>query len=247
MVILPPELLATFPPAKTALLDRVRRDVDDDMLRVISRADYGNQADELFPQLVQFRDTGQLPEPMEFWLHEVLALTRWSDPERPGLSGFGYGPSGISGHWTRLFVCAALLRADVEPAVDVEDGATSTLAQLLVSASVMESSVNEAIGQFLTWRLMEVDRPWEEPVFALALLVVAVRLRVGRLSEQAVGIFAERVLVSDAIHQVQYGPLRLWQEHWKPLSAELRREAAAIADVVVREDVFLCAGLIEVG
>lgn len=244
---LPPDLLAAFPPSKTALLDRVRRDVDDDMLRVISRADYGERADELLPQLVQFRDTGQLPEPMEFWLHEVLALTRWCDPDRPELSSFGYSPNGISGHWTRLFVCAALLRADAEPAVDVEDGATSTLAQLLVSASVMESSVNEVIGQFLTWRLMEVDRPWEEPVFALALLVVAVRLRVGRLSEQTIGVFAERVLVSDAIHQVQYGALKFWQQHWSPLTAELRHEAAAFTDAVVREDLLLCAGLIEVG
>lgn len=244
---LPPELLTAFPPSKTALLDRVRQDVDDDMLRVISRADYGLQAEELFPQLVRIRDTGQLPEPMEFWLHEVLALTRWCDPERPEFSSFGHSPSGISGHWTRLFACAVLLKADVEPAVNAEDDATSTPAQLLVSALVMESSVNEVIGQFLTWRLMEVDRPWEEPVFALALLVVAVRQRVGRLSEQTIGIFAERILVCDAIHQVQYGPLRLWQEHWKPLSAELRREALAFTDAVVREDVLLCAGLIEVG
>lgn len=38
MMDLPPELLAAFPPSKTALLDRVRRDVADEMLRVISRA-----------------------------------------------------------------------------------------------------------------------------------------------------------------------------------------------------------------
>lgn len=247
MMDLPPDLLAAFPPSKTALLDRVRRDVDDDMLWVIARADYGYKAEELFPPLVQMRDSGQIPVPMKFWLQEVLALTRWCDPERPELSGFGYGPSGISGHWTRLFVCAALLRADVEPAVDVEDGATSTLAQMLVNASLMESSVNEAIGQFLAWRLMEIDHPWEEPVFALALLVVAVRPRVGRLSEQTIGVFAERVLVSDAIHQVQYGALELWQMHWSPLTAELRRQAAAFTDAVVREDLLLCAMLIEVG
>ncbi len=245
---LPPGLLTAFPPSKTALLDRVRRDVDDDMLRVISRADYGELADELFPQLVQIRDTGQLPVLMTGWLREVLELTRFSDPDHPDRPPFEPGPKGMSGHWTRLFACAVLLRTDTEPAgVLADDNPSSTLAQLLVSASLMESSVNEAVGQFLTSRMTTVDHPWEEPVFALALLVLAVRLRVGRLSEQTIGIFAERILVCDAIHQVQYGPLQLWQEHWKPLSAELRREAAAISDAVVREDVLLCAGLIEVG
>jgi hypothetical protein len=52
-----------FPPDPDLLLDRTRKLVDDESLGEIARADYGQQADEMYVLLRSIRDTGQLPSP----------------------------------------------------------------------------------------------------------------------------------------------------------------------------------------
>lgn len=253
---LPPELLAAFPPSRTALLDRVRQDVDDDMLRVISRADYGNEADKLFPQLVRIRDTGQIPVPMYGWLDEVLTLTRWSDPDHPNRPPYEPGPTGISGHWTRLFACAVLMLRSVIDTDWEDNAADSTLARCLASAGVLPDDVNAALASFLVWRLSRTAWNSNELWDALGLLILATRLRNGRFSEAQLGVFASWLLGEEGRLRQSSGPhfapgrplpFSLMHGFWQPLIDELQRATEAMTDRAARENVLLCAMLLEPG
>lgn len=248
MVILPAELLAAFPPSKTALLDRVRRDVDDDMLWVIARADYGYKAEELFPPLVQMRDSGQIPVPMSGWLDEVLTLTRWNDPDHPNRR------TGIAGHWTRLFACAVLMLRSVIDTDWDDNAADATLAQCLASARVLPDDVNAALGSFLVWRISRAAWNPNELWDALGLLIVALRLREGRFTESQVGNFAALILADEQRIRQSSGPhfapgrplpFSVQRGFWTPLVAELQRVGEAMTDAAAQENVLLCAVLME--
>jgi hypothetical protein len=176
-------------------------------------------------------------------LREVLTLTRWSDPDHPYASSFEPGPSGQSGHQIRLFVCAVLLRAEAEPTnqyVDIDP--ESTLAQCLASARVLGTELSEAVAGFLTWRIPRMERNSEPLLFALGLLILAIRLRSGRFVESVLGAFAEWVLSEEAIHGFS-----LRSGYWQPLATELMDEAAAIRADDVRTNLELCELLLERG
>lgn len=247
---LPPELLAAFPPSKTALLDRVRQDVDDDMLREISRADYGYKAEELFPPLVQMRDSGRIPVPMSGWLDEVLTLTRWSDPDHPNRR------TGIAGHWTRLFACVVLMLRSVIDTDRDDEAADATLAQCLASARVLPDDVNAALGSFLVWRLSRTAWNPNELCDSLGLLIVVLRLREGRITEPQIGGFAALILAEDQRMRQSSGPhfapgrplpFSVQRGFWTPLAAELQRAGGAMTDGAARENVLLCAMQLEPG
>ncbi len=73
---IPPELFDVFSPSADLLLDWTRRHSDDVILTDIANADYRYRADELLPVLRQIRASGIIPDPLEWQLHEELALTR---------------------------------------------------------------------------------------------------------------------------------------------------------------------------
>ena len=84
-----------------ALLNAIRPLVDVAILKKIADADYGHGAEENLAILKTIRDEGVLPVPLDWFPHEVCALTRWETPKKDDRRG----------HIARLFACAILLRA----------------------------------------------------------------------------------------------------------------------------------------
>jgi hypothetical protein len=254
---IPAVLIATFPPSAELLLDRARRHVDDTMLLEIARADYGHMADQMMAELRPIRDNGVIPSPMDWQLTEVLELTRWCNPEVPNAPPFEPGPTGRRGHQTRLFACAVLLRAAAEPAHPFRDGAEdSTLAQSLASAKVLGEEMSEAAARFLTWRIPRMESCSEPLLFAVGLLVLATRLRSGKIADPVLGTLAEWVLAEEALYQRAFPSdssnpkpiaFSLQSGFWRPLATELMDEAAAIRADDIRTNLQLCKLLLETG
>jgi hypothetical protein len=258
MMDVPAALTAAFAPSADLLLHRARRQIDDAMLMEIASADYGHMADEMMTELRPIRDEGIIAAPMHWQLSEVLRLTRWCNPERPNPHPFKPGPTGRSGHQIRLFACAVLLRAEAAlPNENIDSSEDSTLAQCLSSARVLGEEMSEATARFLTWWLPHMVSYSEPLLFDLALLILALRLRSGRIPDRVLDDVAEWVLDEDARWQKEIAPrdpsypkpiaFSLQSGFWQPLAAELRDEAATIRTAAVRDKIELCALLLEPG
>jgi hypothetical protein len=140
----------------------------------------------------------------------------------------------------RAFACAALLRAAMQDGHWEE----ATLAQCLASAGAISEEMSVAAARFLTWVIPLIgdsrDHRW---LFAFGLLVVATRLRSGRIPVAALGEAANWVLAEEARGRPpRFDPSNpeplafgLMYGHWRPLAAELLREAAAIRTDAVRD------------
>jgi hypothetical protein len=235
-----------FPPSADMLLDRARNYVDDAMLMEIARADYGYTADEVFRQLRPIRDEGIIPSPLIGPVAEALQLSRFCDPDRPNLPPFEPGPSGRRGHQIRLFACAVLLRDDFRD--------DTSLANCLTSAGVLGDEMSEAVARFLTWQLSRVHCIDLSVLSALALLIVAIRLRYGRITDKLLGDLAEWVLAEEARGRVPIEPnpqermpaaFSLQQGFWQPLALELAKYAATIDAPAIRESLQMCALLLD--
>ena len=75
------DLLERFDPEPDGLLDSISAYIDDEMLKEISLADYGDDAPEHLTALRTLRDAGIFPAKMVWVPGEVLELIRWSEPE----------------------------------------------------------------------------------------------------------------------------------------------------------------------
>src|ERR1700759_2204844 len=106
------DLLNRFRPEPDVLLRAISAHISDEMLEVISIADYGDRADEHLAALRQVRDTGTFPAELHWCPMEVFELTRWSEPDDPDWKP---GRTGEFGQWMRAFSCSAILRAEHEP------------------------------------------------------------------------------------------------------------------------------------
>ena len=227
------------------------------MLWDIAEADYGMQAEEMFPLLGALRDTGKIPAPMPAQLIEVLELTRWCNPDEPNRPPFQPGPSGARRHHTRLFACAVLMRASVEPFFGYTGiNEDATLAQCIASAIALGEELSEASACFLTWQLAAPQGDLERLFIGLGLLLLATRLRTERFTDSALGDVAEWVLTEEAgdPQTMQWNPadekpiaFSLYEERWQPLAIWLKAEAATIEAQDIREDLQLCAILLETG
>lgn len=259
----PPALLAAFPPSADLLLDLARQDVDDAMLMDIARADYGYGAVEVMPELRHIRDEGIAPIPIDGMLEEILSLTCFSDPDAPARPPFEPGPSGRRGHQIRLFACAVLLRIDAESSSgDASHLGDSALARGLFSANVLGEEMNEALARYLTWRSTRQRDDSEllfrseldPPIIALGLLILAIRLRAGRLAEPDIGAIAEWVLALESLERrafpacpmdLQPPPFSFHAGFWKPFVAEFKDGAESIRDSNIRTDIQLCSLLLD--
>jgi hypothetical protein len=235
---LPPALLAAFPASSDLLLDIASRQVDDGMLREIAAADYGCDVDAHLAGLRPIRDQGIVPAPMGWHPGEVLELIRWSNPENPAHKP---GSPGRRGHQMRAFACAALLRAALQDGGDITPEAT--LAQCLASAKVLGEEMSGAAARFLTWVIPLMPRSEFRWLFAFGLLAVATRLRSGRVADRALGDAAHWVLAEEASGRAPIDPSNpqplafgLLYGYWRPLAAELLREAADIHADDVRDN-----------
>lgn len=248
---IPASLPAAFPPSPDALLEITRVQIDNDMLREISRADYGVGAGEIYEELLPIRNRGVVPSPLPFWVHEVCSLTQYSTPDPPFFSG----PPDFRTHWIRLFACAVPLRAagETERLSGSDD---ITLAQTLSSTKILGAEVSHAAARFLTWRFSSLTYnynsthlPWH-----LALLILAVRLRAGRFTDSQLTEIAQWVLYAEAkyledcpVYVSDPPPTRSGGQagYWTPLVAEVHFEADKMQDAGLRERLKMCAMMME--
>jgi len=242
----PSSLQACFPASSDRLLNLSRAQIDDGMLREIADADYGIDGDAHFAALLPIRDQGTIPVPMGWHPGEVLRLMRWSNPEDPNHQPGGRGPRG---HQMRAFSCAVLLRSAFENGEEAEE---ATLAQCLASAKTLGDEMSNAAARFIVWCLPFVSSR-DRWLFALGLLLLATRLRAGRISDHALSDISAWVLAEESESRLGYDPSDPPPEAfgmtfgcWKPLVAELIANAADIDSIDVREDVeFIGAMLVE--
>ncbi len=257
MMEIPASLLVAFPPSAGLLLDRARRATDDAMLWEIARADYGCEADDMMIELRPIRDDGVVPAPLPWMLGEVLTLTHYSNPDVPNAPPFEPGPTGRRGHQTRLFACAVLLHAEAKlPQEEGNIAADSALAQCLVSANVLGEEMSEAAARYLTWRISCRERGPKSLLFALGLLILATRLRSGRLAEPSLGAIARWILAMESLEQREFPPspagprplpFSIQAGFWQPLAAELKNEADSLREDYIRTDLELCGLLLDPG
>jgi hypothetical protein len=196
---IPTNLLTSFAPSPNALLDLIRKQTDNSMLREIAEADYGMDADAHLLELYRIRDTGQISAPIKWEPKEVLELIRWSEPDAPNTKQEN---TGTRGHIMRAFACAALLRAAADPAnTGYFDSENSTIAQLLASALVLGRDLQEAAASFLAWRIEQLNVDQERPFFALALLILATLLGQPKFSEEELGHLADWTIAEEAFER----------------------------------------------
>jgi len=150
------EILNRFDPDADVLLRAIAAHINDEMLEVISIADYGDRADEHLVALRQVRDTGTFPEKMQLCPMEVFELIRWSEPEDPNWKP---GRTGEFGQWMRAFSCAAILRAEHEPwKYHYNDSSTdSTVIQLILGLQALPVDLTHQAVQHFAWLILNSD------------------------------------------------------------------------------------------
>lgn len=254
---IPAELWHAFPPSATSLIDVSRRDLDQDLVAWMVRSSHGPASQQLEPELLHVWETGGLPTPLGFAVAEVLERIRGFHPGRPSAASSEPGPTGRKGHQARLFACALLLKAAAEPAIEYVDlEPDSTLARALVSASVLGDEALEALASFLTWRLADSETEPYRLRGALALLILAVRLRETRFSDPSLAEIAGWVLDEELelsreqgsqfpAGEPEQGGLSLQQVCWQPIVDQFRHESSLIESEETRVKLDLCALMLD--
>jgi hypothetical protein len=161
---IPAWIRSEFPADRRAAVDYLRRLIDEEMLREIAAADYGDRVQEHYAAIEPIWSDGTLARLGTWFPMEVLELIRWSEPEDPDWKP---GSTGLRGHKMRAFSCAVLLAT---PNFDPDK---ATLIQMLDSVFAIGNEAPEAMGRFLTWRIGAIERGQDRPFFALALAAIA--------------------------------------------------------------------------
>jgi hypothetical protein len=206
-------LLDRCEPSPTALLDWLRSRIEDDMLEEIARADYGWAANEHLAALRRIRDEGTVFTPMKIVpAGEVLSLVRWSEPDDPTRTNESHGARG---HLLRLFCCAALARAGVEPMNQTHSNyglQNTTIVQLLRSALALGPEAGTPSLRFLAWcALQEGTADEEYPFLALSIMLLATSLR----HHEADGVWLWQL--SDwviGVEAVARSRTQFWRDTW---------------------------------
>jgi hypothetical protein len=186
-------LLEELRPSPTDLFELLRSRVDDSMLQEIAEADYGEDAEEHFRALKRVQTSGELP-PNEWIPMEVIELIRFSQPDDPTWKP---GSTGTRGHVMRAYCCVILLRIAADPKNYVYfEGENQTIIQLIDSALALGGDAQLAALRLLCWRTLSLPRADDEyPFFALAILLLAVRL--GALKEDGIIRLADWVVAEE--------------------------------------------------
>ena len=122
-----------------ALLDWLRVQTTPEMLQTIAAADYGSGYADSLAALGDICETGLLPMPLSWQVHEVVALRRWSDGERVD-------------HVERALVCT-LLCLDYAHGEGYTEDIVSTLPALLESCLVLGEPALTRLSGLLVWLL----------------------------------------------------------------------------------------------
>jgi hypothetical protein len=210
----PDSVLDALGPSPGSLLEMLRPEVDDAMLRGIAEADYGMFAEDNLRVLRHILDCGEVPPRLDPNADEVCQLVRWDET----------AAGDRRGHVRRAFACAVLLRAGPWPGSAVEAEA-DTIAQALDSVLVLGDEAVRAALRFLAWRALRLpaDNP-DRAFFALGVVVLAARLQaVGEADLERLGWWALAQAEGD-------GPLSPRFVYWGLRYAAWQRLAAALAE-----------------
>ncbi|MEZ4449076.1 MAG: hypothetical protein R3B09_06320 [Nannocystaceae bacterium] len=121
------------------LFDRLRAALERPSLEAIAAADYGHDMAKNLAAIRDVCESGLVPRTLEFGLHEVLALTRWSTGARVD-------------HLARALSCVILLYAPLD-----DDGIDVVPVLIESCLELGGDAPAEALG-LLTW-LVETERP----------------------------------------------------------------------------------------
>ena len=170
------EILDKYLPNSDGLLSDLSISINDSMLKEIANADYGSDFKEHLSKLKSIRDKNEIPVPLRWHPREVLELIRWSEPDDPKWKP---GSTGFRGHLMRAFCCAALLRSGVESQNrDYLEGENQTIAQLLESLRVIDSTYSESAIRFFAYQLLNYDKTNKDsPFYILGFLILVLRNR----------------------------------------------------------------------
>ncbi len=177
--------LDSLEPSDRSLLDVIFDRVDDAMLMEIAMCDCGDDVEIHLAALHQIR-ASKIPVPLQWHPGEVICLTRWTEwdslPQDEAISE--------RNHWMRLFACAVLIWASLEPEnYEGEeywyhiDGESSTIIQFLDTALYLGDDISNVALKFLGWRMQcQIERALihedfgECPCYAVAMLLLCVSL-----------------------------------------------------------------------
>lgn len=137
-------------PMSRSLEKLLARNFDDEMLREIANADYGESVDEHLSAIETAR-SGSFTVPLEWEPLEVLELVRWSEPADKLENGVLIRKS-VREHWMRLICCTVLLKTSSKPEnhekILSED---STIIQFVRSAIALGDKTILAAIEFIEW------------------------------------------------------------------------------------------------
>jgi hypothetical protein len=198
-----------FTPDANALFDWLRAQLTDAQLRAIAASDYGSHLEENLAILSDVRDSGLVPERLDWCPIEVLELTRWREGEG-------------TDHVTRAFACT-LLTIDAI-ARGGRDGFESTLAALVESCIVLGKPALERSIGLLSAEMAAHD---DEETASFSLLHYGLLLALTSLdsADARLPALAERLLERepDWLEKRAFG---LRRDLWQALGAELLPRAA---------------------
>jgi hypothetical protein len=162
-------ILATFRPAEMALRDWVVPFLDDSMVEELAAADYGMDVADHRRAIRELMTADRLPEWVDWYPGEVLALMRWSYPSDPEWKP---GSTGRRGHLLRLFSSLVLVAA-ATPQSDPVD----SLAPLVESALELGADAVQAAYGYLAWCRLTEPGDWRtesaiRPFLTFALLLL---------------------------------------------------------------------------
>jgi hypothetical protein len=192
-------LLLSFGPSETALLDWLRPHIDDSFLDEIAAADYGFEWEEHFQALKSIYEQQPIPVPLQWVPREVLNLMRWSEPDDPQYLSPPPNSKGRRGHLIRTFCCAVLLQAADNPeTLGYIHAENETLVQLVASVLSLGHEASECALHFLCWRVLRLSEEENEtPFFGLALLLLCAALFTPTQDGADLSLLADWVLAEE--------------------------------------------------
>lgn len=231
--------LSALDPDPDALLDWLRRQVDEATLVEIAQADYGMEFSENLACLRAVRDTGRVPVPMGWPPCEVLALVRWREPDDD------------AGHVERAFACAVLLRGAADPGNQSRDplATPDTVAQLLASVAALGPKAEQAALRFFAWLAPRLPEAHHHPGYlalAVGLLAAAVDPPPADDRLQELGWWVIETVESERSGWYGEAYTGLRYEAWQRLAVRMRERVERLPPGDGREVLREVAGLITV-
>lgn len=185
--------LSSFQNEPNELLKYLCRNVHNELLEQISRADYGQDANRYLAELKLIKQNSRIHE-MNFGaaLSEVVELTKWKKPV-PTKDNRITDAQKVN--LAIAFSCTILLTVPSEWYGN-RMGENSTIIRLIESSEYLQPVLPEIlskVSQLLAWRITENDTDLEEiPFFILGLILII--LKSGEFQEAQVARLIEQLI-----------------------------------------------------